>query len=96
MDNIFMLNTLVQNHIRLPRRKVFAVFVNFEKAFDSLWHNLLFEHLAKIKISSRVLKIIMNLYSNARTKLSLKYELPAEFGILKRAFTRQNFVTRII
>ena len=37
-DNIFILNSIIQIHLRL---KVFVAFVDFKSAFDTINHNLL-------------------------------------------------------
>lgn len=41
MDNIFVLNSVIQIHLRLNGRKVFVAFIDFKHAFDSINHYLL-------------------------------------------------------
>ena len=46
-DHLFTLKTLIDNRVKARSRgKIFACFVDFRKAFDSIWHNgLLFKLL---------------------------------------------------
>lgn len=65
MDNIFVLNSIINNNLRLPKRKVYALFIDFKKAFDSVSHELLWQELFSKGVSSKIIRIIRNLYKNA-------------------------------
>ena len=41
-DHIFTLHTLIDQYVNQNKSKIFACFVDFQKAFDSIWHNGLF------------------------------------------------------
>ena len=42
-DHLFTLKTLIDTHVKAKSRgKIFACFVDFRKAFDSIWHQGLF------------------------------------------------------
>ena len=45
-------------------------FVNFKKAFDSIWHQGLFHKLSEYGIDGNIYQLIKNLYS--KTKCSIK------------------------
>ena len=68
-DNIFILNSIIQIHLRLKARKVFVAFVDFKSAFDTINHNLLWQKLYNSGISAKFIRIFKSLYSNATMKL---------------------------
>jgi hypothetical protein len=55
-----MLNNACNN------KKIYACFVDFKKAFDSVWHDGLFYKLLDNKIGGRFYDLIKNMYSNTR------------------------------
>lgn len=65
MDNVFSLNAIIQIHLRLKRRKVYAAFVDFKQAFDTIDHNILYSKLYSLGISSKIIRIIKSLYDEA-------------------------------
>ncbi len=36
-DHIYNLNTLIEKHINQDKGKTYACFIDFKKAFDSIW-----------------------------------------------------------
>ena len=53
-DHIFVLKTLVDLYTKNDK-KVFACFVDFQKAYDSVWRNGLFYTLMKYGVSQKIL-----------------------------------------
>ena len=49
-DHVFTLRTLIDKYVHYHKEKVYACFVDFRKAFDSVWHEGLFYQLLKINI----------------------------------------------
>ena len=47
------------------KSKVYACFVDFRKAFDSVWHDGLLHKLLQINVGGNFYKIIKSLYSNS-------------------------------
>jgi hypothetical protein len=74
VDHIFILKTIINKYVYKCKRKVYdvykckrkvyACFIDFKKAFDSVWRSALFIKLKSIGIRGRVYNIIHNLYSN--------------------------------
>lgn len=58
LDNIFTLNAVVSLHLRLPGRHIYAVFVDFKRAFDSVNHDLLWSKLHHLGISVRIVQVL--------------------------------------
>ena len=69
LDNIFTLNALIQFHLNKCKGKVYAAFIDFKSAFPSVKHNLLWDKLLKMGISSKIVNILIDLYSKAVMKI---------------------------
>lgn len=70
LDNIYTLNTVIQLHLRKERGKLYALFVDFKGAFDNVRHDLLWEKLWQLGMSTKFIKIMADLYSKAEIKIS--------------------------
>ena len=66
LDNIFTLNSLVQLKLKRKAGKLFAVFVDFKRAFPSVDHGLLWRKLYEYGLSVKILKILISLYDKAK------------------------------
>ena len=62
-DHIFTLNTLIDNQININKSKLLSCFVDFKKAFDSIWHEGLLYKLLERGIGGKTY-IIKSMYSN--------------------------------
>ena len=56
--------TLIDKYVTRHKTKVYACFVNFRKAFDSLWHDGLLYKLLQINV-------IKSLYSNSNCSIRI-------------------------
>ena len=66
VDNIFILHSLIS--IYLPSgKKLHCTFVDFKKAFDTVWRLGLWQKLMKSKISGKIFKVIYNLYNDTKS-----------------------------
>jgi hypothetical protein len=65
-DHIFTLNTTLNKYLYKNRKPVFACFVDFSKAFDSLWHEALFQKLYTLGIKGKCFQLIHNMYTHAK------------------------------
>ena len=71
-DHIFTLRTLIDKHVtHSTKGKLFTCFIDFKKAFDSIWHDGLFYKLLQNKIGGKFYDLIKNLYS--KSKCSIKF-----------------------
>ena len=64
-DHIYTLHTLINKHVKQTKNgKIFACFVDFKKAFDSIWHDGLYYKLLQSGVGGKVFDIIKSMYSN--------------------------------
>lgn len=80
-DGVFVLSSVIQLHLRLKNRKVFAAFVDFRRAFDSVDHGLLWRKLYSVGVSVRIINLFRNLYDGAAMQIRSGSRLSAGFGV---------------
>ena len=61
-DHLLTLRTLVKKYVTVGKEKLYVCFVDFQKAFDSVWHKGLFYKLQKVGINGNSLNLIKDLY----------------------------------
>ena len=70
-DHIFTMRTLIGKYVKqVSRGKLYTCFIDFRKAFDSIWHDGLLYKLLTYNIGGKFYDLIKNIYS--KTKCSLK------------------------
>ena len=69
-DHIFLLHSLFEL-LKLQKKKMFCAFVDFSKAFDSVWRIGLWRKLLKNEINGKFFTIIYNLYQNIKSCITL-------------------------
>ncbi len=72
-DHIFTLNSLVKKYLKRRNgpRKLYACFVDFSKAFDSLWRPFILEKLFKYNVGGKFYRIIKNILSSTEAGVKL-------------------------
>ena len=63
-DDIFTLHTLIDKQPNQNKGKVFSCFVDFKKAFDSIWHEGLLYKLMESDVGGKTHNIIKSMYTN--------------------------------
>ena len=70
-DHIFSLRTIIDKHVTNANKgKLFCCFVDFQKAFDSIWHDGLLSKLISYNICGQIYQLISEMYS--RSKCGIK------------------------
>jgi len=54
------------------QKKVYALFIDFERAFPSISHSKLWAKLHSIGIPSKILRVMQNIYHHSGTKIKLE------------------------
>ena len=70
LDQIFTLSQIIEKHLEMDRQ-VFHIFVDFEKAFDSVNHNLLWKTLSAQNIPVKYSNLLKALYSSAECSVRI-------------------------
>ena len=66
------LKCLVKKYVTVGKNKLYACFVDFKKAFDSVWHKGLFYKLEKMGMGGKLCELIKNIYK--KTKCAVKID----------------------
>ncbi|XP_033213798.1 uncharacterized protein LOC117170864 [Belonocnema kinseyi] len=69
MDHIFVSSSLIQVHLSPPRRKDYACFVAFKRAFPSVNHDLLWSKLLSLGVRTKLIKIVKSLYDAPKVSI---------------------------
>ena len=77
-DHIFTLHCII-DLLRFQKRKIYCTFIDFSKAFDSVWRIGLWRKLLNAKINGKFFNVIHNLYLNIKSCISLNNEKSAFF-----------------
>lgn len=71
MDNIFALASIMQIHMRLRKSCLYAIFVDFKGAFDSVNHNQLWEDLYSSGVSAKIIRVIAYIYQRMKAEVKM-------------------------
>lgn len=67
IDHIFTLTSIINNRVNSKRGgKVYAAFIDYKKAFDTVNHNKLWIVLEKIGTSSKMIKMLKSMYNSVQ------------------------------
>jgi hypothetical protein len=92
-DHILTLKTIHDKYIKQHNKeKIYACFVDFKKAFDSIWHDGLFLKLLENKIGGRFYDLIKDLYTNTKCAVKISDHRTPFFSYRKGV--RQGCVLR--
>ena len=70
-DHILTLRTLIDEYVHGHQTKVYACFVDFRKAFDSVWHDGLLFKLLQYNVGGKFVSLIKSLYANSTCSVRL-------------------------
>ena len=73
-DNLFCLYILIQFYLS-SGRKLFCTFVDFRKAFDTVWRLGLWTKLVKNDVQGKILRVIYNMYDNIKSRVKCNKEM---------------------
>lgn len=65
-DHIFTIKTIVNKYIKGSKKKIYACFVDFSKAFDTVWRSGMFQKLLQLGIGGNFFKVIKDMYMHSK------------------------------
>ena len=77
-DHLFVLKTLI-SHYNNKGKKLYTCFVDFQKAFDSVWRMGMFFKLLKNGIDPGLIKLIKNMYDKSNQMLNFGSKVSRKF-----------------
>ena len=80
-DALVILYNLINRYCTLNSKYIYACFVDFKKAFDSIPRHTLFEKLLKFNINGKFFNSIKNMYSNDTIRVNIGNNLTKAFSI---------------
>ena len=80
-DSIFILKTLINKYLNLSKKQIFVCFVDFRKAFDSVWRNALFYKMLSNGIGGKMINIVKKMYTNSRSSVKVNGQCTEYFNI---------------
>ena len=81
-DHLFSLKTLINNSTTGAQRghnQLYACFIDFKKAYDSVWHDGLFSKLESLNITGNFLAIIKSMYKNSYCAVKVQTKITIFF-----------------
>lgn len=78
-DHIFVVKTITDLYFK-QGKKVYACFVDFRKAYDSVWRNGLLYKLIKIGVSKTFIKLLSSMYQNIKSSVKTPEGLTDTFN----------------
>ena len=83
-DHVYTLHTLIEEHVQnVKKGKIFGCFIDFSKAFDSVWHDGLMLKLIDSGIGGKTYDIIKDMYKNNRCCVKIHNRLTDYFDQTK-------------
>ena len=77
-DQVFVLKSLIYLCTK-NYKKVYAYFVDFKKAYDTIWWNSLFYKLVKYGFSQKIIFLLKSMYGRVVSAVKVKSRLMATF-----------------
>ena len=80
-DHILTIKATVNKYVNdVQNKKLYACFIDFQKAFDSVWHEALFRKLENNGINGDFLDLIKNIYKKTKCAVKLRDKTTKFFG----------------
>ena len=70
IDHMFLLKNIIDIFVKNSNHKLYCAFVDYKKAFDTVWRSALWHKMMKSGIASKMLNVIVNMYNNIKSCVS--------------------------
>ena len=79
-DHIYTLQTVIRKYNKIYKKKIFACFIDFKKAFDTIWHSGLLYKLKMINIGNNFYNVIKCMYTNNEVCMKMNDKITEFFN----------------
>ncbi len=83
-DHIFLLKHVIDLFC-FKKRRLFCSFIDYSKAFDSVWRDALWYKLLKVGVKGKFLDVVVNMYRNIKSCVFVN-EMKSEFFVSLKSF----------
>ena len=83
MDNIFILDTIVKKMLMRRRSKLYCIFIDFKKAFDTVPRALLWIKMQENNYQGKMLKMLKSIYETVKCAVALNGNKRTSFFYLR-------------
>ena len=81
VDNVLIIKSLFEKYCIKGKSKLHISFIDFRKAFDSIWHEGLFLKLLKNEIGGPFYQVLKSMYNKSTSMIKLNGGLTSKFRI---------------
>ena len=81
VDNVLIIKSLFEKYCMKGKTKLYASFIDFRKAFDSIWHEGLFLKLLQHQIGGPFYDLLKKMYSMNKSLVKINRTFTTEFPI---------------
>lgn len=78
-DNLFIFKQILHKYFS-NKQKLYVSFIDYEKAFDSVWHNGLFNKMQNLGINGKFFNIIRSMYSTINSSVLINGKISESFS----------------
>ena len=71
-DHVFFLQTVVEKIVKKNKKHLYAIFIDFKKAYDTVDRNILMKRMNELGINGIFLRNTMGMYKNTKYCIKLK------------------------
>ena len=81
LDHIYTLKSIVNKYVLRQKRKLYCCFVDFRKAYDSVWREGLMVKLRRLGVGGKFYQLIKDMYSKTSSSVKLQTGTTPTFPI---------------
>lgn len=89
VDHIFLIKNIIDLFL-WKKKFVFCLFIDYKKAFDTVWRDGLWYKLIKSNIRGKIFNVIKNMYSNIKSCVKVNQKLSDTFVCMKGVRQGEN------
>ena len=79
IDHMFLLKNIIDIFVKNSNQKLYCAFVDYKKAFDTVWRSALWHKMIKSGITGKILNVIVNMYNNIKSCVNCEGSLSDYF-----------------